>query len=155
MLAAVLCLSALLVLTSASFARPFRYPASSQSCRLGRQPMPDLNALVLRSSPHVVSTGRLINGLYYSEGRTGPHAITAFYMACDRFLEQKPFLLMDFRSHQFFLDKNRDGCVDATGELLMPEIDPADFVPTLDGAEQLCNGDITSQRQLNNLLAVR
>ncbi|HYP13648.1 MAG TPA: hypothetical protein VEQ63_06975, partial [Bryobacteraceae bacterium] len=64
-----------------------------------------------------------------------------FHMACDRRLERKPFLVMDFRSRQFFLDGNRDGCVDATGTLPLPEIGPADFLPAVDGAEELCNED--------------
>src|SRR4051794_36365425 len=117
MFAVLLCLPVLLVLTSACLARPLRYPASSQSCRSGRQPMPDLTTLVLRSSPRVFATGRLIKGLYYAEGATGPHVMAAFYMACDQFLEQKPFLMTDFRSNWFFLDMDRDGCVDATGVL--------------------------------------
>jgi hypothetical protein len=116
--------------------------------------MPDLDVLVLRSNPRVAAMGRLIKGLYYSESPSGPNAMAAFYMACDQFLEQKPFLAVDFRSSQFFLDKNRDGCVDATGTLPVPEIDPADFLSAVDGAEQLCNEDIISQRQLNDLAAV-
>jgi hypothetical protein len=80
--------------------------------------MPDLNALILRSSPRVFATGRLIKGLYYSERPTGRHAMAAFHMTCDRLLEQKPFLMMDFRSNEFFLDGDRDGCVDATGRLI-------------------------------------
>ena len=115
--------------------------------------MPDLNALILRSSPRVFATGRLIKGLYYSETLKGLNAMAAFYMACDRLLEQKPFLMMDFRSSQFFLDGNRDGCVDAIGTLALPEIDPADFLPAVDGAEELCNEDLISQRQLNDLAA--
>jgi hypothetical protein len=65
----------------------------------------------------------------------------------------KPFLIMDFRSKEFFLDGDRDGCVDATGTLALPEIDPADFLPAVDGAEELCNEDLLSQRQLNDLAA--
>jgi hypothetical protein len=116
--------------------------------------MPDLNAFLLRSNPRVFATGRLIKGLYYSEIPQGLNAIAAFYMACDRLLEQKPFLMMDFRSSEFFLDGNRDGCTDATGTLPLPEIDPADFLPSVDGAEELCNEDLISGRQLNELAAV-
>jgi hypothetical protein len=65
--------------------------------------MPDLNALLLRSNPRVFATGRLIKGLYYSEVPKGLNAIAAFYMACDRLLEGKPFLIMDFRSSTFSL----------------------------------------------------
>ena len=115
--------------------------------------MPNLNGLVLGSSPRVFATGRLIKGLYYSEVRKGLNAMAAFYMACDRLLEQKPFLMMDFRSNEFFLDGDRDGCVDATGTLALAEIDPADFLPAVDGAEDLCNEDLISQRQLKNLVA--
>jgi hypothetical protein len=113
--------------------------------------MPDLNALVLRSSPRVFATGRLIKGLYYSESPNGRHAMAAFHMTCDRHLERKPFLMMDFRSNEFFLDGDRDGCVDATGTLALPEIDPADFLPAVDGAEELCNEDLLSHRALNDL----
>ena len=116
--------------------------------------MPDLNALVLRSSPRVFATGRLIKGLYYSEVPKGLNAMAAFYMACDRLLERKPFLIMDFRSSQFFLDGNRDGCAEATGTLSRPEIDPADFLPSVDGAEELCNEDLIGQRQFNELVAL-
>jgi hypothetical protein len=56
MFAALLCLSVLVVLTSACLARPLRSPVTSQSCRSGRQPMPDLNALILRSSPRVLGS---------------------------------------------------------------------------------------------------
>ncbi len=154
MLAAILCLPALFVLTSAGLARPLLHPTSSHSCRLGRQPMPDLNALVLRSNPRVWATGRLIKGLYYSETPKGLNAVGAFYMACDQLLEQKPFLMMDFRSSQFFLDGDRDGCVDASGTLSLPEIDPADFLPAVDRAEKLCNEDLIGQRQLNDLVAL-
>jgi hypothetical protein len=153
MVAALLCLLALLMLTSVCLARPLRYPVTSPSCRSGRQPMPDLNALILRSSPRVFATGRLIKGLYYSERPTGRHAMATFYMACDRLLEQKPFLMMDFRSNEFFLDGDRDGCVDATGTLALPGIDPADFLPAVDGAEEFCNEDLVDQRRLKDLAA--
>jgi hypothetical protein len=102
--------------------------------------MPDLNALVLRSSPRVFATGRLIKGLYYAETLKGLNAMAAFYM-------------MDFRSNEFFLDGDRDGCVDATGTLAPPEMDPADFLPAVDGAEELCNEDLLGYRQLNDLAA--
>ena len=153
MFAALLCLPVLLMLTSVCLARPLRYSASSQSCRSGQQPMPDLNALLLRSSPCVFATGRLIKGLYYSETPKGLNVMAAFYMACDQLLEQKPFLMMDFRSRRFFLDRNQDGCIDATGTLALAEIDPADFLPAVDGAEDLCNEDLIRQRQLKNLVA--
>jgi len=116
--------------------------------------MPDLDALVLRSSPRVLATGRLIKGLYYSETPTGPNDMVAFHMACDRFLEPKPFLVMDFRSGRYFLDGDRDGCVDEAGELALPEIDPADFLPAVDGAEELCNDYLVGQRRLHGLVAV-
>jgi hypothetical protein len=153
MLAALFCLSVLLVLTSACVARPLRYPVTSPSCRSGRQPMPDLNALILRSSPRVFATGRLIKGLYYSETPDGSNAMATFHMACDRHLERKPFLMMDFRSNEFFLDGDRDGCVDATGTLALPGIDPADFLPAVDGAEEFCNEDLVDQRRLKDLAA--
>ena len=153
MVAVLLCLPVLLMLTSVCLARPLRYPVASQSCRSGRQPMPNLNALILRRSPRVFATGRLIKGLYYSVTPDGPNALVTFSMACDRLLEQKPFLMMDFRSNEFFLDGDRDGCVDATGILALPEIDPADFLPAVDGAEELCNEDLLGYRQLNDLAA--
>jgi hypothetical protein len=96
MFAALLCLPVLLMLTSVCLARPLRYPVASQSCRLGQQPMPDLNAFLLHSNPRVFATGRLIKGLYYSEVPQGLNAIAAFYMACDHLLEQKPFLIWTF-----------------------------------------------------------
>lgn len=116
--------------------------------------MPDLNVLLLRSNPRVFATGRLIKGLYYSEVPKGLNAMAAFYMACDQLLERTPFLMMDFRSNQFFLDGNRDGCVDATGTFALPEIDPANFLPYVDGAEGICNKDLISQRQPDELIAV-
>jgi hypothetical protein len=142
------------MLTNVCLARPLRYSALSQSCRFGQQPMPGLNALFLRSNPQVFATGRLIKGLYYSEVPKGLNAIAAFYMACDQLLEPKPFLMMDFRSSQFFVDGNRDGCADATGALPLPEIDPANFLPFVDGAEKFCNDDLIGQRQFNDLAAV-
>jgi len=116
--------------------------------------MPDLDVLILRSNPRVAAVGRVIKGLYYSESPSGPHATAAFYMACDRRLELEPFLIMDFRSGQFFLDTNRDGCVDETGTLPGPQIDPADFMPAVDGQEELCNEDHISRRQPNGFVAV-
>ena len=116
--------------------------------------MPDLDALILRSNPRVAAMGRLIKGLYYSETPKGLNAMAAFYMACDQLLERKPFLIMDFRSSQFSLDGDRDGCVDATGTLALPEIDPADFLPAVDGAEELCNEDLIGQRHLSDLAAI-
>ena len=71
--------------------------------------------------------------------------MAAFYMVCDRLVERKPFLMMDSRSSQFFFDDDRDGCIDATGTLALPEIDPADFLPAVDGAEELCNEDLLGQ----------
>jgi hypothetical protein len=115
--------------------------------------MPDLNVLLLRSNPRVFATGRLIKGLYYSERPNGRHDMAAFHMACDRLLERKPFLIMDSRSNEFFLDGDQDCCVDATGTLALPEIDPADFLPAVDGAEELCNEDLISHRQFNDLAA--
>jgi hypothetical protein len=106
--------------------------------------MPDLNPLLLHSNPRVFATGRLIKGLYYSEAPKGLNAIAAFYMACDRVLEQKPFLMMDFRSRQFFLDGNRDGCADANGTLPLAEIDPADFLSSVEGSEEYCNESLIS-----------
>ncbi|WP_162820636.1 hypothetical protein [Microvirga calopogonii] len=115
--------------------------------------MPDLNALILRNSPRVVAAGRLIKGLYYAEDPDGPNTVATFFLACDHLLERKPFLIMDFRSRQFFLDGDRDGCVDATETLALSDIDPADFLPAVDGAEELCNEDLLGHRQLNGLAA--
>jgi hypothetical protein len=154
MLAALLCLPVLLMLTSVSLARPLRLVASAPSCSSGQQAMPDLNRLTLRGSPRVVATGRLIKGLYYSNSLNGPHTFAAFYIACDRFLEPKPFLVMDFRSSQFSLDGNRDGCAEATGSLAQSEIDPADFYPAVDRAEELCDEDAISQSQPNRSVAI-
>jgi hypothetical protein len=75
-------------------------------------------------------------------------------MACDRLLERRPFLMVDFRSRQFFLDGNRDGCVDATGTLSLPEIEPADYLPAVNGAKELCNKDLISQHNFNDLAAI-
>ncbi|WP_133239384.1 hypothetical protein [Microvirga sp. KLBC 81] len=106
--------------------------------------MPDLNGLVLRSNPRVLATGRLIKALHYSHASTGPHDMVAFYMACERQLEPRPFLVMNFQSSRFFFDHNRDGCTDATGTLPQPEIDPADFSAAIDGMEELCYEDAIS-----------
>jgi hypothetical protein len=144
MLAAILCLSVLLMLTSASLARPLRHVTSAPFCSLGQLSMPDLNRLTLRSNPRVVATGRLIKGLYYSNSLNGPHTHAAFFIACDQLLEPKPFLVMDFRSHQFSFDGNRDGCADATGLMPLPEIDPADFYPALQRMEEICDQDAIS-----------
>lgn len=65
MFALLLGFSVLLALTGAGRARPLSHPTSSYACRFGRQSMPDLDALVLRSSPRVQASGRLIKGLYY------------------------------------------------------------------------------------------
>jgi hypothetical protein len=154
MLAALLCLPVLLLLTSVSLARPLRLVASLPSCSLGQSSMPDLNGLVLRSSPRVGATGRLIKGLYYSNSLKGPHTFAAFYIACDRFLEPKPFLVMDFHSNQFSLDGNRDGCAEATGSLAQSEIDPTDFYPAVDRADELCDEDAISQSQPNGSVAI-
>jgi hypothetical protein len=61
---------------------------------------------------------------------------------------------MDFRSHQFSFDGNRDGCAEATGLMPLPEIDPADFYPAVERAERICDEDATSQHQPNRLVAV-
>jgi hypothetical protein len=116
--------------------------------------MPDLNGLTLRSSPRVMATGRLIKGLYYSESPNGPHTLAAFFIACDRLLEPMPFLVMDLRSRQFSFDGNRDGCADTTGLMPLPEIDPADFYPAVERAEEICDQDVISQRQPNRLVAL-
>jgi hypothetical protein len=60
---------------------------------------------------------------------------------------------MDFRSSQYFFDGDRDGCVDATETLALSDIDPADFLPTVDGAAGFCNEDLLGHRQLNRLAA--
>jgi hypothetical protein len=106
--------------------------------------MPDLDGLALSSNPRVPATGRVIKGLYDSHGSAGPHDLAALHMTCERHLEPKPFLVMDFRSRQFFFDGNRDGCMDATETLPLPEIDPADFAPAIDGAEEFCYEDPVS-----------
>jgi hypothetical protein len=69
--------------------------------------MPDVSAMALRSNPRVQSAGRLIKGLYYSDRIPGPHTMVAFYFACEQHLEAKPFLVMNFETHQFFLDRDR------------------------------------------------
>jgi len=154
MLAAMHYLSVLLMVTSPSLARPLRQATSAALCPSEQQSMPDLNGLTLRSSPRVVATGRLIKGLYYSDSLNGPHSLAAFFIACDRVLEPKPFLMMDFQSHYFSFGGNRDGCVDATGLMPLPEIDPADFYLAVERAEEICNEDATSQQQTYRLVAV-
>ena len=140
MLAAMLCLSVLLMVTSPSLARPLRQATSAALCPSEQQSMPDLNGLTLR--------------LYYSDSLNGPHSLAAFFIACDRVLEPKPFLMMDFQSHYFSFGGNRDGCVDATGLMPLPEIDPADFYLAVERAEEICNEDATSQQQTYRLVAV-
>jgi hypothetical protein len=152
MLAAILCLPVLLMLTSVCLARPLRRVALAPSCSSGQQAMPDLRGLTLRSSPRVQATGRLIKGLYYSDTLNGPHTFAAFFLACDRLLEPKPFLVMDFQSRQFSFDGDRDGCTDATGLMPLPEIDPTDFYPAVERAEEICAEDAISQRQPNSLI---
>ena len=154
MIAAILFLPILLMLISVCLARPLPRVASVPSCSSGQQVMPDLHGLTLRSSPRVIATGRLIKGLYYSDSPNGPHALAAFFIACDRLLEPKPFLVMDFRSLQFSFDGNQDGCADVTGLMPLPEIDPADFYPAVERAEEICDEDATSQHQPNRLVAV-
>jgi hypothetical protein len=145
MLAAMLCLPALLILTGISVTYPVRHSASTQSCSAGKRSMPNLSGLALRSNPQVYSAGRVIKGLYYSQTSTGPHDVAAFHLTCERHLEPMPFLVVDFLSRQFFLDANRDGCVDAAGTLPLPEIDPADFYPLVDGREDSCYSDAVSR----------
>jgi hypothetical protein len=117
--------------------------------------MPDVAGLILRSNPRVVATGRLIKGLYYSDSVSGAHTLAAFFIACDRLLEPRPFLMMDFRTNQFSFDGGRDGCADATGHMPLPEIDPADFLSSVDQAEDICDEEAISQRWSNELVAVR
>jgi hypothetical protein len=104
--------------------------------------MPDLSPLLLRTNPSVFATGGLIKGLYYSEVLSGLNAVVAFYMACDRVLKQKPFLIVDFRSRQLFLDGNLDGCIDAVGTPSLSGIDPADFIPAIGGTDELCRENL-------------
>ena len=101
-----------------------------------------------------MATGRLIKGLYYSDSLNGPHTLAAFFIACDRQLEPMPFLVIDFRSHRFSFDGNRDGCADATGLMPLPEIDPADFYPAVERSEEICDQDAISRHQTNRLVAV-
>jgi hypothetical protein len=115
--------------------------------------MPNLNGLVLRTSPRVLAQGQLIKGLYYSESLIGPHALAAFFIACDRILEANPFLVMDFRSRHYSFDGDRDGCADATGLMPMPDIDPADFYEAVDQSEEICGEDAVSERQSRILVA--
>ncbi|MBQ0821527.1 hypothetical protein KBI52_15100 [Microvirga sp. HBU67558] len=106
--------------------------------------MPELNGLILRTNPQVLATGRLIKGLYYSYGPTGPYDMVAFYMACDGHSEPAPFAVTEFQSRQLFFDRDRDGCADVTETLPQPEIDPADFLPSVNDVEQLCSEDTVS-----------
>jgi len=154
MFAAILFLPVLLMLTSVCLARPLRRVASAPFCSSGQLSMPDLNGLTLRSSPRVMATGRLIKGLYYSDSPNGSHALVAFFIACDRLLEPKPFLVVDFRSRQFSFDGNQDGCADVTGLMPQSEIDPADFYPAVERAEEICDEDATSQHQPSLLVVV-
>ncbi len=145
MLAFLLCLPVLLLPMSLCHARPVHHATLMQSCPAGRQPMPQLNGLVLRTNPQVLATGRLIKGLYYSYGSSGPYDMVAFYMACDGHSEPAPFVVTDFRSRQLFFDRDRDGCADATETLPQPEIDPADILPAVNDVEQLCSeGTVSS-----------
>jgi hypothetical protein len=151
MLAVLLCLLSLLMVTSVCLARPLRQSISTPACSSGRPAMPDLNGLNLRSSPRVRAMGRLIKGIYYSDTLNGPHTLAAFFIACDQLLEPKPFLVMDFPSHRFFFDRDRDSCADATGLMSRQNIDPADFYPAVDRAHEICDQDIIGQRRPNGL----
>jgi hypothetical protein len=137
MLAVLRCLLAVLMLPGISLARPIRRVASPQTCALGQPTMPDLTGLIPRSSPRVAATGRLIKGLYYSESLNGPHTLAGFFIACDRLLEPKPFLVVDFHTHQFSFDGDWDSCTDTVGLMPLPEIDPADFLSAVDRAGDL------------------
>ena len=154
MIPATLCLAVLLILTSASLARPLRRVASSPSCTLNQESMPSLHGLILRSSPRVVAQGRLIKGLYYSDSLNGPHSLAAFFIACDRILEENPFLVMDFRSRRYSFDGDRDGCADATGLMPLLKIDPADFYPAKDRSEEICDEEPVSERRATVLADV-
>ena len=155
MFAAILCLLVLLMLTSTGLAQPLRRATAARACPLGQQSMPDLNKFLMGGSPGVMAIGRLIKGLYYSDQLGGPHTQAAFYMACDRLLEPKPFLVVDFQSNRFAFDGDRDGCAEASGALMGSEIDPAGFSAAIEGYEKLCDEEVISQRQLNGLNAVQ
>lgn len=111
--------------------------------------MPALTGMVPQSSRRVTGRGRLIKGLYYSDSVYGSHILAVFYLACNRLLEPKPFLVMDFRTDQFSLDGDRDGCVDTFGRFSRHEIDPADFLSAIDQADEICDEDSISFRGLH------
>jgi hypothetical protein len=104
--------------------------------------MPDVSGLIRRTSPKVSAQGRIIKGIYYSETLSSSHVLVVFHRACDRRLEPQPFLIFDFRSGWFFLDRDQDGCADKTGSRPKTEIDPAEFASDLAGAEDYCNEEV-------------
>jgi hypothetical protein len=78
----------------------------------------------------------------------------AVYRARDRLLDRKAFLMVDFHFRQFFLERNREGRVDATETLPLREIDLVDFLSSVNRAEEFYNEDRTSSHHLNDLAAV-
>ncbi len=103
--------------------------------------MPDLRGHVLRSDPRIHAGGKLIKGLYYSERADGPNDLVAFRLACFLAMEPRPFLIFDFRSLEYALDADRDGCAEETGRAPAPEIDPADFLGQVAGWATYCYED--------------
>jgi len=109
--------------------------------------MPPLERYILRSAPKVVAGGRLIKGLYYSKQADGPFDLVAFHIACDRILQPRAFLIADFVARRYFFDGNLDGCADAVGTLSDGEIDPADFHPSTEEADRICDQEAISRLQ--------
>src|SRR5215212_418934 len=139
MLAAVLCLSIMLMIATSCWAGSAR--DEGVSCiPPGPQPMPNLRMSVQRTSPRVTAAGSVIKGIYYSRASVGPYNTVAFYLACDQHLEPLPFLVADFDRGRFFVDPDRDGCADASGSFVS-EIDPATFSPSIGDADDLCYGN--------------
>ncbi len=104
-------------------------------------PMPDLRGYALRGDPRVHVGGKVIKGLYYSERGDGPNDLVAFRLACFLAMEPRPFLVLDFRTDEYALDADRDGCADRTGRVPSGEIDPADFLAEVEGWGAYCHED--------------
>lgn len=154
MFPAVLCIL-LVMVPSLCLAEPLRREAT-HICRLGQIPMPDLHKRHLRTASEISVPGRAIKGLYYSNTPTGPNTLLAFYVGCRTTLEPNPFLVIDFEETRAYLDQDRDGCGDRVEPFLARDVDPADYYPMVDGADDLCFEDQVSRLEdVQKVLAIR
>jgi len=126
-----------------AFAEP--QPRSDSFCgkRRAVRTMPALREMVRRTDPQVQSGGKVIKGMYYAMAAEGHNDLVAFRLACHGQLEPWPFLVFDFRTGEYFLDADRDGCADEAGHQPELEVDPVDFLHRIDDAARYCYEDRT------------